>query len=1328
MNRRAFILLLPCGLLLLAALVLNNGSRGQEMPSGARAPTAATPGATAAAPADPAKPAPVPAVLDPGERLHALFSGAETDPEVLRPVLAWFDHGRKAPLSASGIAAVPPGLLLGYEKGTSVRLALPGGREASGVVHTVAAPEPGLTVLGGRILAPRPGFFHLEQSADGLQGRMAFKDAPTVSLVFPVGDGIHAFVEQPRELTICQGVKRDIRDLLSGVFNTGVARLVTGLDPFSLQSFPGAAGVVFLDFDGHTVSNTTWNTEFTDGDPIVALPYDEFVPSSASYKPEWIFEVFNRCKEDFAPFNINVTTSQAVFNAAAAGRRTRVIITRTEAWYPRDAGGVAYPNTFRGSSDTPCWVWNGGIQWSMPETVSHEAGHTLGLSHSNHDTANTDYDEYYGGHGIWAPIMGDSFNGKRAYTQWDNGSYNGALNNENQIAIIAATGAGTNNVGYRADDHGGSSGTATILTTNSGGVARGSGRIERHGDVDVFRFSMPAGTFHMLAETHEPGPNAYLKVNLRNSAYTLLKSFTTAGTQPASSNYTIPIGGQFYLEVTNTGRPATTGDPGFPAELALGSYRLAVTEPGGDDERPVAASMVNSIIFFGYDRFDVEVAITDNKGVRLDSINTGDLEIRKGTTSWTPTLVSAESDATEGAREVRALFRFTPPGGFWDIGDAGSYTITFKGGAVTDNNGNTNAVSLTRDFAVPASDAYASTVSPPSLWPATVDGASSYKFTLSFYDLDTAFDLASFDAGDVEVRDPDGALLPVQFISRSATNGNRSVYATYSFTPPGGTWDDDDIGAYAVRVPSGRVLHSTGTSVPLTNITGLSHRVVMFDRNMDTNPGFTLGTGWAWGQPTGGGGLASGNGKDPSSAHTGSNVLGTNLGGNYATNAAIRYAISPVFSTTGYQDLILNYWRWACFNDPASVEYRIGTGSWKPIWSYDFAFDDSWEEVSHQLPPECDHQPEVQLRWSLGPTGAPNSMRPMGGWNLDDIRVTAGAAFAPGRLLVSWTGLGRFSITEGEPARSYILRLDQNPGSTPVTVTLASGRGSSELNHPATVTIDSTNWSTGVLVAVSADENTRVDGARSVSIRHTLSSASPRYSGIVGSSLAVFVFDDEAPIIATQPQSVTRPQGTPTVLSVGLNALSGTMTYQWYRGESGSVSNPINGANQPTLQVTAGANPAAYWVRVLRTINILQSNSENSATATVSPLTGYAAWKHNLLGNGYTQAQLDAPGFDSGDPDADGLSHLMEYALGGQPYTPDAGLLPRIVVENDQLYFRFRRHRDDLDYTVETGLAVDQWDPFVTNPGNVNPAMDQSILLPSGIEPVTFVRLRVMRP
>lgn|GEM_PF-2202977 len=445
---------------------------------------------------------------------------------------------------------------------------------------------------------------------------------------------------------------------------------------------------------------------------------------------------------------------------------------------------------------------------------------------------------------------------------------------------------------------------------------------------------------------------------------------------------------------------------------------------------------------------------------------------------------------------------------------------------------------------VPATDSKLPTASPPNPWPATVPGDPGYVFRILYSDVDTAFALGSFDGGDLEVRAPDGAVLPVALVEKSASNFNRMVLATYRVTPPGGAWNVDDTGAYAVKVRAGQVLGAPGAAMAETAVGSFTHYTELLVKDMSANPGFTIGPGWAWGTPTGEGGTASGSGRDPASGFTGAQVLGTNLIGNYAVignyaaNAAAATATSPVFGTTGYQKLSVNYWRWLSVDDPVAVEYRVGSGAWKNLWINDFGYDTQWGEALHPLPPECDHQAQVQVRWTIGPTGEPNSLRPRGGWNIDDIRVLAGERFAPGRMLISWSPISRFSLTEGGPSRTYILRLDRNPGaSTPVTVNLSSARGSGDLTHPASVVIDSTNWSTGRVVNVSAAQNT---------------------------------------------------------------------------------ARPVNGATAANLNVTVGSGTGRYWVRVARRLAALSTFVEDSRTALVAPLTGYAAWKHALLGQGYT--------------------------------------------------------------------------------------------------------------
>src|SRR5690606_2641922 len=157
-------------------------------------------------------------------------------------------------------------------------------------------------------------------------------------------------------------------------------------------------------------------------------------------------------------------------------------------WLKMSAGGIAYVNSFSWDSDTPVFVFenqlgNGNEKYTA-EAISHEVGHTLGLSHDGGPSA-----AYYQGHGSgetgWAPIMGVGY--YRELTQWSRGEYSGATNPEDDLKVIVTK----NGFGYRQDDHGNTAQTATDL----GAVSSFSswGIIERSSDVDVFTFTVGAG-------------------------------------------------------------------------------------------------------------------------------------------------------------------------------------------------------------------------------------------------------------------------------------------------------------------------------------------------------------------------------------------------------------------------------------------------------------------------------------------------------------------------------------------------------------------------------------------------------------------------------------------------------------------------------------------------------------------------------------------------------------------------------------------------------------------------------------------------------------------
>ena len=81
----------------------------------------------------------------------------------------------------------------------------------------------------------------------------------------------------------------------------------------------------------------------------------------------------------------------------------------------------------------------------------------------------------------------------------------------------------------------------------------------------------------------------------------------------------------------------------------------------------------------------------------------------------------------------------------------------------------------------------------------------------------------------------------------------------------------------------------------------------IYAASMDTDPNWTLDPGWAWGTPTGKG---SWNG-DPNTGHTGKNVIGYALDGDYADNLAqTRYATTGPIDCRGYKNIRLSFWRW----------------------------------------------------------------------------------------------------------------------------------------------------------------------------------------------------------------------------------------------------------------------------------------------------------------------------------------------------------------------------------------------------------------------------------
>ena len=367
---------------------------------------------------------------------------------------------------------------------------------------------------------------------------------------------------------------------------------------FLLHSRPGATKVIYLDFVGNVTSGTLWNSG---GQDILSAPYDsDGIPSSFNTTElEQIQSIWQRVAEDYAPFEVDVTTEDP---GAEALRKTdstdtsygvRVVISPTN-WFSLNAGGVAYVGSFNWSSDlfygipqptgTPCYVFTaqlGNYAKYIAEAASHEAGHTLGLSHDGVIGGSA----YYYGQGNWAPIMGAGYYAE--VTQWSKGEYPGANNIEDDLAIMTTYG-----ISYRADDHGDSIGAATPL---AGPNISAFGTIETRDDVDVFSFQTGAGSISFTVDPAPLGPNLDIYVALYDAAGNLVTSDDGAGM--SASLKTAVTAGTYYLAIegVGSGDPATTGYSDYDS---LGQYQITGTVKPLRNQPPVA--MAAATLTTGY--------------------------------------------------------------------------------------------------------------------------------------------------------------------------------------------------------------------------------------------------------------------------------------------------------------------------------------------------------------------------------------------------------------------------------------------------------------------------------------------------------------------------------------------------------------------------------------------------------------------------------------------------------------------------------------------------------------------------------------------------------
>jgi PKD repeat protein len=309
--------------------------------------------------------------------------------------------------------------------------------------------------------------------------------------------------------------------------------------------------------------------------------------------------IWQRVAEDFAAFDVNVTTEQPSADkltrsgSTDAVFGTTALITNSNGVYSCSCGGVAYVGIFDDSDFyKPALVFynqlGSGNEKYVAEAISHEVGHNLGLLHDGTSTTG-----YYEGHGSgttgWAPIMGVGYS--RNLVQWSKGEYAGANQKQDDYVVM-----GQNGLAHRADDHGSTFATATLLAgtaANGATTLAATGMIERPTDVDVFAFTAGAGAASFGLAPAARSANLDAQLDLHDAAGQLLARVNPLEALNATVSTTLPSAGTYYLSVRGVGKgdPLTTGYTNYGS---LGQYALTGTVQSSTAGQPPVAAITAS--------------------------------------------------------------------------------------------------------------------------------------------------------------------------------------------------------------------------------------------------------------------------------------------------------------------------------------------------------------------------------------------------------------------------------------------------------------------------------------------------------------------------------------------------------------------------------------------------------------------------------------------------------------------------------------------------------------------------------------------------------------
>jgi len=163
--------------------------------------------------------------------------------------------------------------------------------------------------------------------------------------------------------------------------------------------------------------------------------------------------------------------------------------------------------------------------------------------------------------------------------------------------------------------------------------------------------------------------------------------------------------------------------------------------------------------------------------------------------------------------------------------------------------------------------------------------------------------------------------------------------------------------------------------------------ISVMEEKLDSDPGWTTEGLWAFGQPTGGGGEYGW--PDPTGGHTGDNVYGYNLHGDYENELPERHLTTTPVDCSEMRAVTLKFRRWLGVEqglyDHAHLRVSNNGSDWTTVWENTAEItDSSWGIYEYDISSVADGQSEVYIRWTMGTTDVGGRYC---GWNIDDVEI-----------------------------------------------------------------------------------------------------------------------------------------------------------------------------------------------------------------------------------------------------------------------------------------------------------------------------------------------------